>query len=29
LMWMGVSREHFVKPKKEKAEGVTEDGACV
>jgi preprotein translocase subunit SecF len=29
LMWMGVSREHFVKPKKEKADGVTEDGACV
>jgi preprotein translocase subunit SecF len=29
LMWLGVSREHFVKAKKEKAEGVTEDGACV
>jgi len=29
LMWLGVSREQFVKPKKEKPEGVTEDGACV
>jgi len=29
VMWMGVSREQFVKAKKEKAEGVTEDGACV
>jgi len=29
VMWMGVSREQFVKPKKEKAEGVTDDGACV
>ncbi|WP_273526589.1 protein translocase subunit SecF [Pseudomonas sp.] len=29
VMWLGVSREQFVKPKKEKAEGVTEDGACV
>jgi preprotein translocase subunit SecF len=29
VMWFGVSREQFVKPKKEKAEGVTEDGACV
>jgi len=29
VMWLGVSREQFVKPKKERAEGVTEDGACV
>ncbi len=29
VMWLGVSREQFVKPKKEKAEGVTDDGACV
>jgi len=29
VMWLGVTREQFVKPKKEKAEGVTEDGACV
>jgi preprotein translocase subunit SecF len=29
VMWLGVSREQFVKPKKEKTEGVTEDGACV
>jgi preprotein translocase subunit SecF len=29
VMWLGVSREQFVKAKKEKAEGVTEDGACV
>jgi preprotein translocase subunit SecF len=29
VMWLGVSREQFVKPKKEKPEGVTEDGACV
>jgi preprotein translocase subunit SecF len=29
VMWLGVTREHFVKPKKEKPEGVTDDGACV
>jgi len=29
VMWLGVTREQFVKPKKEKAEGVTDDGACV
>ena len=29
VMWLGVSREQFIKAKKEKAEGVTEDGACV
>jgi preprotein translocase subunit SecF len=29
VMWMGVSREQFVKVKKDKPEGVTEDGACV
>jgi preprotein translocase subunit SecF len=29
VMWLGVSREQFVRAKKEKAEGVTEDGACV
>jgi preprotein translocase subunit SecF len=29
VMWMGVSREQFVKAKKDKPEGVTEDGACV
>jgi preprotein translocase subunit SecF len=29
VMWLGVTREQFVTPKKEKAEGVSEDGACV
>lgn len=29
VMWMGVSREQFVKAKKVAAEGVTDDGACV
>jgi preprotein translocase subunit SecF len=29
VMWMGVSREQFIKAKKDKPEGVTEDGACV
>jgi len=29
VMWLGVSREQFVKPKKDKPEGMTEDGACV
>ncbi len=29
VMWLGVTREQFVKPKKEKPAGVTEDGACV
>jgi len=29
VMWLGVSREHFIKAKKEKVEGATEDGACV
>jgi preprotein translocase subunit SecF len=29
VMWLGVSREHFIKAKKEKIEGATEDGACV
>jgi preprotein translocase subunit SecF len=29
VMWLGVTREQFVKPKKEKPEGATEDGACV
>jgi len=29
VMWLGVTREQFVKPKKEKVEGATEDGACV
>jgi preprotein translocase subunit SecF len=29
VMWLGVTREQLVKPKKEKAEGATEDGACV
>ncbi len=29
VMWLGVTREQFVKPKKEKIEGATEDGACV
>jgi len=28
-MWLGVSREQFIKPKKVAAEGVTDDGACV
>jgi len=29
VMWLGVSREQFVKTKKEKIEGATDDGACV
>jgi preprotein translocase subunit SecF len=29
VMWLGVTREQFVKLKKEKPEGATEDGACV
>jgi preprotein translocase subunit SecF len=29
VMWLGVSREQFIKAKKEKIEGATEDGACV
>jgi len=29
VMWMGVSREQFVKAKKDKPEGVADDGACV
>ncbi|MBU0752104.1 MAG: protein translocase subunit SecF [Gammaproteobacteria bacterium] len=29
VMWLGVSREQFVKAKKDKPEGTTEDGACV
>ncbi|MDX9995617.1 MAG: protein translocase subunit SecF [Rhodocyclaceae bacterium] len=29
VMWLGVSREQFVKAKKDKPEGMTEDGACV
>ena len=29
VMWMGVSREQFIKVKKDKPEGMTEDGACV
>jgi preprotein translocase subunit SecF len=29
VMWLGVSREQFVKPPKEKVAGATEDGACV
>ncbi len=29
VMWLGVSREQFVKKKAEKPEGATEDGACV
>jgi len=29
VMWMGVSREQFVKAKKDKPEGMTDDGACV
>jgi preprotein translocase subunit SecF len=29
VMWLGVSREQFIKPKKDKPEGATEDGACV
>jgi preprotein translocase subunit SecF len=29
VMWLGVSREQFIKPPKEKPEGATEDGACV
>ncbi|MDP1653145.1 MAG: protein translocase subunit SecF [Rhodocyclaceae bacterium] len=29
VMWLGVTRDQFVKPKKEKIEGATEDGACV
>ena len=29
VMWLGVSREQLIKPKKAAAEGVTDDGACV
>jgi len=29
VMWLGVTRAQFVKPKKDKPEGTTEDGACV
>ena len=29
VMWLGVTREQFIKPKKEKIEGATEDGAVV
>ena len=29
VMWLGVSREQFIKPKKAVAEGATDDGACV
>ncbi len=29
VMWLGVSREQFIKAKKDKPEGMTEDGACV
>jgi preprotein translocase subunit SecF len=29
VMWMGVSREQFAKAKKDKPEGMTDDGACV
>jgi preprotein translocase subunit SecF len=29
VMWMGVSRDQFIKAKKDKPEGMTEDGACV
>ena len=29
VMWLGVSRQQFIKPKKEKIEGATEDGAVV
>jgi preprotein translocase subunit SecF len=29
VMWMGVSRDQFIKAKKDKPEGMTDDGACV
>jgi preprotein translocase subunit SecF len=29
VMWLGVSREQFIKKKAERPEGATEDGACV
>jgi preprotein translocase subunit SecF len=29
VMWMGVSREQFIKPKKERIDGMTDDGAVV
>jgi preprotein translocase subunit SecF len=29
VMWLGVSREQFIKPKKERPEGATDDGAMV
>jgi preprotein translocase subunit SecF len=29
VMWLGVTREQFIKKKAEKPEGATEDGACV
>jgi len=29
VMWMGVSRDQFIKAKKDKPDGMTDDGACV
>ena len=29
VMWLGVSREQFISAKKERPEGMTDDGACV
>ncbi|MBI4998148.1 MAG: protein translocase subunit SecF, partial [Rhodocyclales bacterium] len=29
VMWLGVSREQFVQPKKERPAGMTDDGAVV
>jgi preprotein translocase subunit SecF len=29
VMWMGVSREQFIKPKKDRPDGMTDDGAVV
>ena len=29
VMWLGVSREQFVKAKKDRPDGMTDDGACV
>ena len=29
VMWLGVTREQFIKKKAERPEGATEDGACV
>jgi preprotein translocase subunit SecF len=29
VMWLGVSRQQFMSTRKDKPEGMTDDGACV